>query len=216
MAIIAPSLLSADFLNLGRDVEMLNRSEAEWYHLDIMDGLFVPNITFGFSVISQIRRVTTRILDVHLMIVDPVRYLERFRKAGADIISIHAEACDDPASALRTIRELGARAGIVINPETPVHSISEIIGLADLVLIMSVHPGFGGQSFIPGTMDKLAAVRDLIHTRNLPVTVEVDGGVTTSNAPSLIGAGVDVLVAGNTIFSSPDPLQTIRQLKQSA
>ncbi|HNY01469.1 MAG TPA: ribulose-phosphate 3-epimerase [Bacteroidales bacterium] len=215
MAIIAPSLLSADFLNLERDVVMLNRSEAEWFHLDIMDGVFVPNISFGFSIIRQIRGITDRTLDVHLMITDPDRYLERFRQAGADIISVHAEACRDAAWSLQTIRQLGARAGIVINPETPVSRIEPLLPLADLVLIMSVHPGFGGQSFIESSLQKIAELREIRNARGMRTLIEVDGGITTANAPAIVSAGADVLVAGNTIFASSDPVATIQTLRQA-
>ena len=211
--LVAPSLLSADFLNLERDVAMLNQSEADWFHLDVMDGLFVPNISFGFSIIEKIRRVTGKILDVHLMIVDPGRYLERFKKAGADMISIHVEACKNPLDALQTIRNLNAKAGIVINPETPVSSLENLIQHADMVLLMSVHPGFGGQSFIEHTYEKISAVKSMIEERNLDVLIEVDGGVDLQNGPALIHAGVDILVAGNTVFASADPIETIRRLK---
>ena len=211
--LVAPSLLSADFLNLEKDIAMLNQSEADWFHLDVMDGLFVPNISFGFPIIEKIRKATDKPLDVHLMIVDPERYLERFKKAGADIISIHIEACNDPVSALRTIRNLKAKAGIVIKPETPVDVLAGLIGEVDLVLIMSVNPGFGGQSFMPQTYDKIAALKSLIRSTNSNVLIEVDGGIDLQNAAPLVKAGVDVLVAGNTIFSSGNPMQTIHQLK---
>ncbi len=211
--LIAPSLLSANFLNLEKDILMLNQSEADWFHLDVMDGVFVPNISFGFGIIEKIRKATSKTLDVHLMIVEPERYIERFKKAGADIISIHIEACRNPVETLRAIRSLNAKAGIVINPGTPVSMLSEVIAEADMVLIMSVNPGFGGQSFIPGTMGKIAELRYLIKSRGLNVLTEVDGGIDLQNAPDIIHAGVDILVAGNTIFASPDPAQTIQQLK---
>jgi len=211
--LVAPSLLSANFLNLEKDILMLNQSEADWFHLDIMDGLFVPNISFGFPVIEKIRKATSKVLDVHLMIVDPERYLERFKKAGADIISIHMEACKNPPEALKTIRNLGAKAGIVINPGTPVSVLSEVIGEADMVLLMSVHPGFGGQSFIADTMEKIAALKHMIQSQHLNILVEVDGGIDFQNAPSLVNSGVDILVAGNTIFASSDPVRAIHQLK---
>ncbi|MEI6174020.1 MAG: ribulose-phosphate 3-epimerase [Bacteroidota bacterium] len=211
--LVAPSLLSADFLNLEKDIAMLNQSEADWFHLDVMDGLFVPNISFGFPIIEKIRKATDKPLDVHLMIIDPERYLERFKKAGADIISIHIEACNDPVAALRTIRNLKAKAGIVIKPETPVDVLAGLIGEVDLVLIMSVNPGFGGQSFMPQTYDKIAALKSMIRSTNSNVLIEVDGGIDLQNAAPLVEAGVDVLVAGNTIFSSGNPMQTIHQLK---
>lgn len=211
--LIAPSLLSANFLNLEKDILMLNQSEADWFHLDVMDGLFVPNISFGFPIIEKIRKATDKVLDVHLMIVDPERYLERFKKAGADIISIHIEACKNPSEALKTIRGLGAKAGIVINPGTPVSVLAEVISEVDMVLLMSVNPGFGGQSFIPGTIGKVEELTSMIRLRQLNVMIEVDGGVDLHNAHSLVHSGVDILVAGNTIFASPDPALTIHQLK---
>ena len=211
--LVAPSLLSADFLNLEKDIQMLNGSEADWFHLDVMDGLFVPNISFGFPIIEQIRKTTSRVLDVHLMIVEPARYLERFKKAGADVISIHLEACEDPVRTLKSIRELNARAGIVINPGTPVSVLSDAIEHADMVLIMSVNPGFGGQTFMEGTIGKIEEVKQMISSRNLNVLIEVDGGIDLANAQELIRSGADVLVAGNTIFSSPDPAATIHRLK---
>ena len=211
--LVAPSLLSADFLNLQKDIGMLNRSEADWFHLDVMDGLFVPNISFGFSIIEKIREATKKILDVHLMIVKPERYLERFKKAGADIISIHMEACQNPLEAIHTIRKLNAKAGIVINPSTPVSTVYDLIDKVDMVLLMSVNPGFGGQSFMPQTLEKITALRSLINVRDLNVLIEVDGGIDLQNALTLVNSGVDILVAGNTIFTSPDPVQTIHQLK---
>ena len=211
--LIAPSLLSANFLNLEKDILMLNQSEADWFHLDVMDGLFVPNISFGFPIIEKIRKATDKVLDVHLMIVDPERYLERFKKAGADIISIHIEACKNPSEALKTIRLLGAKAGIVINPGTPVSVLAEVISEVDMVLLMSVNPGFGGQSFMPGTIGKVEELTSMIRSRQLNVMIEVDGGVDLHNAQRLVHSGVDILVAGNTIFASPDPALTIHQLK---
>jgi len=211
--LVAPSLLSANFLNLEKEIVMLNQSEADWFHLDIMDGVFVPNISFGFPIIEKIRKATRKVLDVHLMIIDPQRYIERFKQAGADIISIHMEACTNPVEALRTIRSLQAKAGIVINPETPVSVLDEVIEEADMVLLMSVHPGFGGQSFIQDTLEKITTLRSMITRQNLSVMIEVDGGIDLQNAPVLVRQGVDILVAGNTIFSSANPAATIHQLK---
>ncbi len=211
--LVAPSLLSADFLNLEKDILMLNESDADWLHLDIMDGLFVPNISFGFSIIEKIRSATEKKLDVHLMIMDPDRYLERFIRAGADILSIHVEACKDPLHTIKSIRKLNAKTGVVINPETPVNILENLLGYVDMVLLMSVHPGFGGQTFISDTLNKIVAVKSMIDERNLDVQIEVDGGVDLKNACSLIKSGVDILVAGNTIFASADPIQTIHQLK---
>ena len=211
--LIAPSLLSANFLNLERDVAMLNESQADWFHLDVMDGLFVPNISFGFPIIQKIRGATGKILDVHLMIVEPERYLERFKKAGADIISIHAEACSKPLEAFQVIRGLNAKAGIVINPETPVSVLEPLLGFVDLVLIMSVHPGFGGQSFIPETTGKIVALKKMLQNQKNKVLIEVDGGVDLQIAGLLIDSGADILVVGNSIFASADPLQTILRLK---
>ena len=211
--LVAPSLLSADFLNLQKEIGMLNQSEADWLHLDVMDGLFVPNISFGFPIIEKIKKVATKPLDVHLMIVEPERYLERFKKAGADIISIHIEACRQPLAAINMIRNLDARAGIVINPGTPVNNLGTLIDQVDMILLMSVNPGFGGQSFIPETIGKIITLRSLIKERNLHVLIEVDGGVDLQNAPALVNAGVDILVAGNTIFASSDPIETIHRLK---
>ena len=211
--LIAPSLLSADFLNLEKDIEMLNRSDADWFHLDVMDGLFVPNISFGAGIISQISKKAKKPLDVHLMIVDPDRYLEQFAKAGAAMISVHYEACTHLNRTVSAIRSLGVKAGVVLNPHTPVHLLTDSLGEVDLVLLMSVNPGFGGQKFIERTFPKIMALKSMIREHDSGALIEVDGGVDLSNAPALIKSGVDVLVAGNTIFSSTDPLQTIHQLK---
>jgi ribulose-phosphate 3-epimerase len=214
--LIAPSLLSADFLNLERDIEMINRSDADWFHLDVMDGVFVPNISFGFPVIEKIARKATKPLDVHLMIVDPDRYIDRFRKAGAEIISVHYEACTHLHRTVHAIRSTGAKAGVVLNPHTPVHLLGDIIGDVDLVLLMSVNPGFGGQKFIPNTLHKARQLKELISGRQSSAQIEVDGGVDLENAPKLVAAGVDILVAGNTIFAASDPEKTIRLLKNLA
>ena len=211
--LIAPSLLSADFLNLEKDIEMVNASTADWFHLDIMDGMFVPNISFGFPVVEKIAKKARKPMDVHLMIVDPDRYIGRFKKAGAYIISVHYEACNHLHRTVHAIRELGAKAGVVLNPHTPVHVLDDIIGDVDMILIMSVNPGFGGQKFIEHSIPRIEQLKALItETRSLAL-IEVDGGVDLENAPRLLKAGADVLVAGNTIFSAPDPAGIIRQLK---
>ena len=211
--LIAPSLLSADFLNLEKDIEMVNASTADWFHLDIMDGMFVPNISFGFPVVEKIAKKARKPMDVHLMIVDPDRYIGRFKKAGAYIISVHYEACNHLHRTVHAIRELGAKAGVVLNPHTPVHVLDDIIGDVDMILIMSVNPGFGGQKFIEHSIPRIEQLKALItETRSLAL-IEVDGGVDLENAPRLLNAGADVLVAGNTIFSAPDPAGIIRQLK---
>lgn len=213
--IISPSLLSADFLHLSRDLEMLNGSAAEWLHLDVMDGVFVPNISFGFPIMEQVARQTTLRLDAHLMIVDPDRYLERFVALGLHVLTVHYEACTHLHRTLTRIRELGALAGIAINPHTPVSLLESILPYTDLVLVMSVNPGFGGQSFIPNTLDKIRALRTMAERLNPELIIEVDGGVNVQNAGALYDAGATALVAGNAVFKSPDPLQTIRALKEA-
>jgi len=211
--LVAPSLLSADFGNLQDDIEMVNQSRADWFHLDIMDGIFVPNISFGFPVIKTIKAHARKPLDVHLMIIEPDRYINTFAEAGADILTVHYEACNHLHRTLQNIREHGMKAGISVNPHTPVHLLKDILYAADLVLIMSVNPGFGGQQFIEHSYEKIRTLAAMIRERQLNTLIEVDGGVTVENAPMLVEAGVDVLVAGNTVFSSDDPPATIRKLK---
>jgi len=211
--LVAPSLLSANFLNLQEDIEMLNKSDADWFHLDIMDGVFVPNISFGFPIIEKIHRVAQKPLDVHLMIIDPDRYLERFQKAGAGVISVHYETCKNLHRTVYAIKNMGIKAGVVLNPATNVDLLEDILCDVDLVLLMSVNPGFGGQKFIENTYPKTRRLKEMILRKNASSLIEVDGGVTVDNGYKLIESGVDVLVAGNTIFNSPDPPATIARLK---
>ena len=213
MPIIAPSLLSANFLKLQDDCNMLNESEADWYHIDIMDGRFVPNISFGPMLVEFFRKATTKTCDVHLMIVEPEKFAEQFKNAGADILSVHIEACHHLHRNIQQIKSLGMKAGVAINPHTPVSELSDVLADIDLVCMMSVNPGYGGQKFIPHTMEKIKQLRKMIDERGLKVQIEIDGGVTLENAPSIIAAGADVLVAGNTVFRSADPKRTIAQLK---
>jgi ribulose-phosphate 3-epimerase len=213
MAIIAPSLLSSDFLNLQSDCNMLNESQADWYHLDVMDGRFVPNISFGPMLINFFRKATSKVCDVHLMIEEPGNYAEAFKNAGADILSVHIEACPHLHRNIQQIKSLGMQAGVAVNPHTPVDSLKDILADIDLVCLMSVNPGFGGQSFIPHTLQKIKQLRKMIDERSLNVKIEIDGGVTLENARSIIDAGADVLVAGNTVFKSADPKATIAALK---
>ncbi|HEX7845779.1 MAG TPA: ribulose-phosphate 3-epimerase [Chitinophagaceae bacterium] len=213
MAIIAPSLLASDFLKLDAECKMLNESEADWFHLDVMDGRFVPNISFGPMIIEFIRKATTKTCDVHLMIQEPEKYAEQFKAVGADILTVHIEACHHLHRNVQQIKALGMKAGVALNPHTPVADLSDILHDIDLVCMMSVNPGFGGQKFIPYTLEKIKQLRKMIDEKGLNVHIEIDGGVTVENAASIIAAGADVLVAGNTVFKSADPIATIAKLK---
>jgi len=208
-------MLSADFANLASDIELVNNSQADWFHLDIMDGMFVPNISFGFPVIERIKTLATKPLDVHLMIVDPDRYLERFRDTGADWLTVHYEACTHLNRTLSRIKELGMKAGVSVNPHTPVELLVDILEYADLVLIMSVNPGFGGQKFIPNSIGRIQRLRKLIDSNGLKTLIEVDGGVGPNNAKQLYDAGANVLVAGNAIFKADNPLKAIEMIRNS-
>lgn len=213
---IAPSILAADFANLQKEVEMLNESEADFIHVDIMDGVFVPNISFGIPVTEAIYRHARKPLDVHLMIENPDKYLEAFRSAGAEIISVHYEVCPHLHRTLQAIKELGAKAGVAINPHTPVSLLTDVIQDIDVVCLMSVNPGFGGQKFIENTYQKVKALKALILSKKASTLIEIDGGVNEANTPKLIEAGADILVAGSFVFGSKDPLQTISKLKSKA
>lgn len=213
--IIAPSVLAANFGNLDKEVEMLNQSVAEWIHLDIMDGVFVPNISFGMPIVEHIAKQTKKTKDVHLMIIQPERYIETFKKVGADILTIHYEASTHLHRSLQQIRALGMKAGVSLNPHTPIHILEDIIQEIDLLLIMSVNPGFGGQSFIEHTYNKIQTARNLIDKRGCNTLIEVDGGVNLTNASRLFEAGANVLVAGNAVFSAPDPIEYIQNLRNS-
>ena len=210
---VAPSLLAADFGNLQKDIEMVNNSEADWFHVDVMDGVFVPNLSVGTPVIKAIKQHAKKPLDVHLMMVDPGRYVSHFKDLGADILTVHYEACTHLHRTVQQIKELGMKAGVSLNPHTPVSVLEEIIDDIDMVLIMSVNPGYGGQTFIPGSLDKIRKLDQMKKDRWLSFDIEVDGGVTVENAPALIDAGVTVLVAGNTVFAAEDPVETISRLK---
>jgi ribulose-phosphate 3-epimerase len=207
--------LTADFSNLGNEIQMLNRSQADWIHLDIMDGVFVPNISFGFPVIDMIKKISGKPLDVHLMIVDPDRYLTQFRDAGADILNVHYEACTHLHRTVNEIRDLGMKAAVTVNPHTPVSLLKNILPCIDMVLIMTVNPGYGGQTFIMESYKKIAELRNMIDEGAYNVLIEVDGGVDLNNSHELVASGVDVLVVGNTVFSSKDPMATIAKLKSA-
>ncbi len=215
MAIVAPSLLAADFIKLDDECRMLNNSEADWFHLDVMDGRFVPNISFGPMIIEFIRKTTSKPCDVHLMIEEPGRFAEEFKNAGANHLSVHLEACPHLHRNIQQIRSLGMQPGVAINPATPVSQLSDILHDIDLVCMMSVNPGFGGQTFIPHTLEKIRQLRKMIDERGLKTLIEIDGGVTLDNAATIMAAGADVLVAGSTVFRSKDPVATIAALKKA-
>ncbi|UYQ94729.1 ribulose-phosphate 3-epimerase [Chitinophaga horti] len=214
--IVAPSLLAANFLQLDREIEMINNSEAGWLHLDVMDGRFVPNISFGLPVISQVSKIVkNKVCDVHLMILEPEKYAEAFRDAGAHSLTVHAEACPHLHRNIQQIKDLGMKAGVALNPHTPLNVLENVINDLDLVLIMSVNPGFGGQKFIPHTLTKIRQLRKMIDDAGSSALIEIDGGVTVANAGEIVAAGTDVLVAGNTVFSAADPKAVISQLKKA-
>ncbi|MEL6305739.1 MAG: ribulose-phosphate 3-epimerase [Bacteroidota bacterium] len=211
--LLAPSLLAADFNNLGRDVDMVNQSEADWFHLDIMDGVFVPNISFGMPVVKAIAEKANKTLDVHLMIVDPDRYIQTFADLGANYLTVHYEACTHLHRTLQAIKAAGMKAGVALNPHTSVHLLEDTIADIDLVCLMSVNPGFGGQSFIENTYAKVAALKELIEMKGTQTLIEIDGGVQANNAKKLVDTGADVLVAGSFVFNSNQPIETIKDLK---
>jgi ribulose-phosphate 3-epimerase len=215
MAIIAPSLLAADFLNLGNACEMLNESEAAWFHLDVMDGSFVPNISYGLPVIEQIKKTTTKVMDVHLMIVHPEKYISDFKKAGADVLTVHYEACPHLHSTLQQIKLAGMKAGVALNPHTSVDLLKDVIKDIDVVCVMSVNPGFGGQKFIEHTYEKVKALKQIIVNTGAATLIEIDGGVTENNAAALVNAGADILVAGTTVFKAANPKAMIVTLKNA-
>jgi ribulose-phosphate 3-epimerase len=211
--LVAPSVLSADFGNLQRDIEMINNSSADWFHIDIMDGAFVPNISFGFPVLKAIQKHAKKPLDVHLMIEDPDRYIQLFRESGADVLTVHVEACTHLHRTIQNIKAAGMKAGVALNPHSSIHLLEDIIADLDLVCVMSVNPGFGGQKFIENTFTKVIALKKMIGDKFSKALIEIDGGVDLHNFQKLLSSGADVLVAGNTVFGSADPVQTIKQLK---
>jgi ribulose-phosphate 3-epimerase len=215
MAIIAPSILAADFGNLAKDIDMVNNSQAEWFHLDVMDGVFVPNISYGMPIIDKINSLTDKVLDVHLMIVDPDRYISDFKKVGADILTVHYEACTHLHRTIQAIKAEGMKAGVALNPHTPVSVLEDIINDLDLVLIMSVNPGFGGQKFIENTYNKVSKLKQMITEAGADVIIEIDGGVGVQNASKLIEAGADALVAGSAVFNAENPTEYIAELKKA-
>lgn len=214
--IVAPSLLSADFADLKSAVKMINESDAGWLHLDVMDGVFVPNISFGLPVVRAVKTVATKPLDVHLMIVNPEKYISDFRKAGADILTVHYEACNHLHRVIQQIKSEGMKAGVALNPHTPVEVLEDILADIDLVCMMSVNPGFGGQKFIPQTFEKISRLKDMVKRKKLSTYIEADGGVDLDNYKDIITAGANVLVAGNTVFTSSNPKQVIAQLNQTS
>ena len=213
-SLIAPSILSADFANLQQDVELINNSQADWFHIDIMDGVFVPNISFGMPVLKAIAKHAKKILDVHLMIVEPERYIKTFAELGSNILTVHFEACKDLTQTIMAIKDEGMKAGVAINPDSSIYVLEPFIAEIDLVCLMSVQPGFGGQSFIEGTYEKIQQLKELIHKKRAATKIEVDGGVTAANAKKLNNLGADVLVTGSFVFKSEDPYNTIADLKQ--